>query len=264
MGILDRFRVDGQVALVTGAGRGIGQACALALAEAGAHVVIGARTQSQLDETAAQIEALGVEAHTVQLDVMQEEQMENFVAEAMKRFGRIDILVNNAGGGSPPQPAMNISTRQMMSDFQFNTLSSFVLTKLCVPHMVESAGGGSVINISSVAGRHPNPFFASYGVAKNSLSFLTRELAEEFAPKIRVNAIAVGSTRTSALETVLDDGVEEAMVRLTPMNRIGEVEDISACALYLASPASSYLTGDIIQVNGGLQRLNMELPRAFE
>lgn len=264
MNILDRFRLDGKVALVTGGGRGIGEACALAFAEAGAHVVIGARTESQLEQVAEKIRAFGVKALTVSLNVMKEEQLANFVDAAMQEFGRIDVLVNNAGGGAGPSPALQTSSKQMINDFRFNTVSAFELTKLVAPIMVETADTGSVINISSVAGRHPNSWFASYGVAKSSLSFLSEELAQEFAPKVRVNAIAVGSTRTSALDTVLTPDIEQSMVDMTPMNRIGEVEDISACALYLASPASSYLTGDIIQVNGGLQTLNMVMPRAFE
>jgi 7-alpha-hydroxysteroid dehydrogenase len=123
---------------------------------------------------------------------------------------------------------------------------------------------GAVINISSVAGAYPSSWFAAYGVAKSSLSFLTRELAQEFAPKVRVNAIAVGSTRTEALKTVLTDEIEQTMVELTPMGRLGEVEDIAACALYLASPAASYVTGDIVGPNGGLINLNMKMPGAFD
>jgi 7-alpha-hydroxysteroid dehydrogenase len=141
--------------------------------------------------------------------------------------------------------------------------TAFALSRIAAPHMVATAGGGSIINISSVAGQHPSAGFAAYGTAKSGLSMLTRELAQEFAPKIRVNAIAVGSTKTEALNTVLTPEIEQVMVRLTPMGRLGEVEDISACALYLAAPASAYLTGDIIGVNGGLTGLNLPMPRAF-
>ena len=136
------------------------------------------------------------------------------------------------------------------------------MTRICVPLMVASAGTGSVINISSVAGLHPSPCFAAYGTVKSSLSFLTQELAQDFAPKIRVNAIAVGSTKTEALKTILNDEIEKTMTDLTPMARLGEVEDIALGALYLASPAASYVTGEILGVNGGLTRLNMDMPRA--
>lgn len=263
MSILQQFRLDNQVAVITGAGRGIGAAIAKAYAEAGADVVLAARTEAQLKETAAAVEAHGRKALTVVTDVMQQEQLENLVEKTLAAFGRIDILVNNAGG-FPPKPMFKTSVEEFNGAFQFNVTTAFALSKLVIPKMVETAGGGSIVNISSVAGQETSSFFTAYGTAKSALSFLTREMAQEFAPKVRVNAIAVGSTRTEALKTVLNDDIEKTMVELTPMGRLGEVEDIAACALYLASPAASYLTGDIIGVNGGLNALNMKMPRAFD
>ncbi len=263
MGILEQFRLDNKVAIITGAGRGIGAAIAKAYAEAGADVVLAARTESQLQETAKAVESYGRKAITVVTDVMQEDQLENLVNKALETFGRIDILVNNAGG-FPPKPMLKTSVEDFNAAFQFNVSTAFALSKLVIPKMVETAGSGSIINISSIAGQESSSFFTAYGTAKSALSFLTREMAQEFAPKVRVNAIAVGSTKTEALKTVLNDDIEKAMVELTPMGRLGEVEDISACALYLASPAASYLTGDIIGVNGGLNALNMKMPRAFD
>ncbi|MFM7274547.1 MAG: SDR family oxidoreductase [Gammaproteobacteria bacterium] len=262
MGILDMFRLDGKVAVITGAGRGIGAACARAFSEAGAHVVVGARTVEQIERTATEVRALGARALAIPCDVMREEQLEALVEAAMQEFGRIDILVNNAGG-SPPRPALRTRTEEFVNAFRFNVATAFALSRIAAPRMVESAGGGSIINISSIAGSIPSPGFAAYGTAKGALSMLTRELAQEFAPRIRVNAIAVGSTKTEALKTVLDPQIEKTMVDLTPMGRLGEVEDIAACALYLAAPASAYLTGDIIGVNGGLTGLNLPMPRAF-
>ena len=262
MSIFDRFRLDGQVAIVTGAGRGIGAAIAKTFAEAGADVVLAARTLEQLEITAEAIRQLGRKALIVPTDVMEEEQLEALAAKTIEAFGRIDIVVNNAGG-FPPKPALSTSTRELEKAFQFNVSSAFALTRICVPLMVDNNGGGSVINISSVAGQFPSPSFAAYGTAKSALSFITRELAEEFAPKVRVNAIGVGSTRTEALKTVLNDDIEKHMVDLTPMARLGEVEDIALGALYLASPAGSYITGEILGINGGLTRLNMDMPRAF-
>ncbi len=263
MSILDKFRLDGKVAVVTGGGRGIGAACAKAFAEAGANIVIGARTMSELESVQAEIEALGQKAVVIKLDVLNQDDRENFINAAIDAFGRIDILVNNAGG-FPPKPALKTSIDDFEAAFRFNVSTALACTQLAIPKMIETAGEGSIINISSVAGHEPCSQFVAYGVAKSSLSFLTKELAQEFAPKIRVNAIAVGSTKTEALNTVLTPQIEKDMVDLTPMNRLGEVEDISACALYLASPASAYLTGDIIQVNGGLNSLNMKMPRAFD
>ncbi|MCG3169850.1 MAG: putative oxidoreductase [Pseudomonadales bacterium] len=263
MGILDMFRLDGKVALVTGAGRGIGAACARAFAEAGASVVIGARTQAQIDAVADGIRATGARALALPTDVMREDQLEALVKAALDTFGRLDIVVNNAGG-SPPGPALKTSTTDFVNAFRFNVGTAFALSRIAAPRMVETAGGGAILNISSVAGNHPAPGFAAYGTAKGALSLLTRELAQEFAPKIRVNAIAVGSTRTEALEFVVrNPEIERRMIELTPMARLGEVEDIAACALYLVSPAASYVTGDIVGVNGGLTTLNLPMPRAF-
>lgn len=264
MSILDAFKLDGKVALITGAGRGIGAACARAYAEAGADVVIGARTMSELESVAADIRALGRNVEVIKLDVFDEEDREAFVQCAIDRFGRLDILVNNAGGGTPPKPALKTSLDEFEKTFRFNVTTALACTQLAIPLMIESAGSGAIVNISSIAGVAPCSQFVAYGVAKAALSFMTRELAEEFAPKIRVNAIAVGSTKTSALDTVLTPAVEKTMVELTPMARLGEVEDIAACALYLAAPASAYMTGEILGANGGLNMLNMQMPRAFD
>ncbi len=261
--ILDRFKLTDRVAVVTGAGRGIGQAIALAYAEAGADVVCAARTVEQIEDTAARVRALGRRALAVPTDVLDEAQLERLVRTALDELGRIDVLVNNAGG-SPPKAALETSTRELEAAFRFNVSTAFALTRIAVPRMVETAGEGSVINISSVAGREISPGFAAYGTAKAALSFLTRELAQDFAPRVRVNAIAVGSTVTEALASVLTPEIEKTMVELTPMGRLGSVEDVAACALYLASPAASYVTGEIYGVNGGLTSLNMRMPRAFD
>lgn len=263
MSIFDRFRLDNQVAVITGAGRGIGAAIAKVFAEAGADIVLAARTLEQLEETAAAVEGFGRRAVIVQTDVMEEEQLQNLADRAMAEFGRIDILVNNAGG-FPPKPALATTGREFEKAFKFNVASAFNLTRICVPLMVETAGSGCVINISSIAGHKPSACFAAYGTVKSSLSYLTQELAQDFAPKVRVNAIAVGSTKTEALNTVLTPEIEKTMTDLTPMARLGEVEDIALGALYLASPAASYVTGEILGINGGLIRLNMDMPRAFE
>lgn len=262
MSIIDKFKLTGKVALITGGSRGIGEAIAKAYAEAGADLVLAARDAKQLEKTAADLRKLGAKVVAVPTDVMEESQLESLVEITWKEMGRIDVLVNNAGG-SPPKPMLKTSTREFEAAFRFNVTSAFILTRLVAPFMVENGGDGAVINISSMAGTAPASGFAAYGVAKAALSMLTRELAQEFAPKIRVNAIGVGSTRTQALTTFLTPEVEKVMVETTPMGRLGEVDDIAACALYLASPASSYLTGDVVAVNGGLVALNMDLPRAF-
>jgi 7-alpha-hydroxysteroid dehydrogenase len=259
--ILDLFRLDGQVAIVTGSGRGIGAATALAYADAGADVVVSARSVDQIEATAAEVRKRGRRALAVPCDVLEADQRAQLVEAALDEFGRLDILVNNAGGW-PPKPTLQTSEKEFESCFRFNVTTAFEMTRLAVPRIAQTAGKGAVVNISSVAGRWNSAGFAAYGTAKSALSFLTRQLAQDFAPKVRVNAIAVGSIRTDALGTILNDQVEKVMVDLTPMARLGEVEDISACALYLASPAASFVTGEIYGVNGGLTGINFPMPRA--
>lgn len=247
--ILDRFRLQDKVAVVTGAGRGIGQGCARAFAEAGAHVVCAARTKAQIDKTADEIRALGRRSLAVVCDANDRDQLANVVDQTVKELGRIDLLVNNAGGW-PPQPALETAEESFEGAFHFNVTSAFTMTRLCVPQMLK-VGGGAIVNISSAAGRVALPGFVAYTTAKAALSHMTKVLGAEFAPKIRVNAISVGAVETSALVPFLTDELRAAMVKLHPMGRLGQVEDIAACALYLASPAASWVTGKLFEVDGG-------------
>ena len=261
MSILDRFRVDGQVAIVTGAGRGIGRASAIALAEAGADVVLAARSIDQLEEVAEIIRATGRRAEPISFDVMQLDRLGELVDLAVERLGGVDIVVNNAGG-SMPKPLLDTSARSFEKAITFNVTTALELTKAAVPVMLER-GGGSVVNISSAAGRMADRGFAAYGTAKAALSHLTREMAADLSPKIRVNGIEVGSVATSALDVVLtDDTLREQMEAGTPLKRLGEPEDIAAGVLYLCSPAGSYMTGKLLQIDGGLtaQTLGLGLP----
>jgi 7-alpha-hydroxysteroid dehydrogenase len=256
--LLDRFRMDGKVAIVTGAGRGIGRGCAVAFAEQGAHVVCAARTPEQIEETAELARKAGGKAIAVRCDVNERAQLEALAEAAKKEYGRIDVLVNNAGG-HPPKPALRTSEKAFEEAFHFNVTTAFLMTRFAVPAMLE-AGGGSIVNISSAAGRFAQPNFAAYGTAKAALSALTRNLAAEFAPKVRVNAIAVGAVLTAALAPFLNEDLKGRMEALTPMRRLGEVEDISMVALYLASPASSWVTGKIFEIDGGLEGSNWPFP----
>ncbi|MDG2308183.1 MAG: glucose 1-dehydrogenase [Candidatus Binatia bacterium] len=256
--VFDRFRLDGKVAIITGAGRGIGAGCARALAEAGADIVGGARTLEQVEAVAEEVRGLGRKALAVACDVLEREQLENLVAKAMDEFGRIDILVNNAGG-YPPVPALRTSEKAFEECFRFNVTTAFLMSRFTIPHMLEG-GGGSIVNISSSAGRIPMSGFVAYGTAKSALTFMTREFAMEFAPRVRVNAIAVGSTDTSSLGPFLDDDSRSKMEELTPMKRLGEVEDIAIGAMYLASPAASFVTGKVLEIDGGLIMGNWPFP----
>ena len=168
--ILDRFRLDDQVAIVTGSGRGIGAATAIAYADAGADVVVSARTLSQLEETAEKVRARGRRALIVPCDVLESEQREHLVTKAIEEFGRLDILVNNAGGW-PPKPTLDTSENEFDACFKFNVTTAFAMTDSRFPRWCETAGGGAIVNISSVAGRFNARGFAAYGTAKAALRF---------------------------------------------------------------------------------------------
>ncbi len=259
--ILDRFRLDGQVAIITGAGRGIGAASAVALAEAGADVVLSARSTDQLEAVAHQVEALGRRAVVVPADLSDLEAVASLADAAQRAFGRIDVVVNNVGG-TMPRPFLDTSPRRLIEAFSFNVATAHALTRAAVPIMLET-GGGAVVGISSMMGRTAGRGFVAYGTAKAALAHWTRLTAQDLAPRIRVNAIAVGSIATSALEVVLeDDGLRTAMERSTPLRRIGEPDEIAATVLFLASRAGGYITGKILEVDGGIEQpsLDMGLP----
>jgi 7-alpha-hydroxysteroid dehydrogenase len=257
--ILDQFALDGRVAIVTGAGQGIGAGTARALAEAGADVVCAARTQADIDAVAADVRTLGRRAIAVATDVTITEQLQALVARTAEEFGRIDILVNNAGGWLP-RPVMETSERAFEAALRFNVTSAFLLTQFAVPHMVVG-GNGSVVNISSRAASMVQPVFVAYATAKAALSMMTRAMAPELAPKVRVNAIEVGGIETAGLAHVLtDDAVRRQLEDNTPMHRVGQVEDIAAAVVYLASDASSFVTGKIFEVDGGVESPAFTIP----
>ena len=249
--ILDRFRLTDKVAIVTGASAGIGRGSALAFADAGAHVVCAARTADTLERVADEVRQRGRRALAVPCDVNRTEQLEAVVARTLKEFGRIDIVVNNAGG-TGPTAALDLSLADLEAAFHFNVSTAFLLSRLAAPHMVK-AGGGAVVNISSALSHFVEVGFVAYGTAKAALSHMTRLLAHEWAPHIRVNAIAVGATETDALVPFLNaaDGLREQMTAMTPMGRLGTPEDIACAALYLVSPAASWVTGQVFGVDGG-------------
>jgi 7-alpha-hydroxysteroid dehydrogenase len=258
--ILDNFLVTDQVAIVTGAGKGIGRGVAIGLAEAGADVVLAARTRSDLDEVAALVEATGRRAHVVVADVMQTAELERLVAETLEEFGRLDILVNNAGG-TGPRAAMATSERLFETAFRFNVTAPFLLTQIAARAMVDTTGQGSVVNISSRSSDMVMSSFVAYGSAKAALNMMTRNLAAELAPRVRVNAISVGGVATQGLAMVLtDDALREQYERNTPMRRPGLPEDIACAVLYFASAASAWVTGKVLQVDGGVESPAIDVP----
>lgn len=256
--ILEKFLVTDRAAVVTGAGRGIGAATAVALAEAGADVVVSSRTGSQLAEVVAQVEATGRRAVAVEADLSDLDAAAGLADAARDAFGRLDIVVNNVGGAMP-RAFTHTSPRYMEEAFHFNVSTAHALTRAAAPLLLAS-GNGAVVNISSVMGRVSGRGYVAYGTAKAALSHYTRLAARDLAPRVRVNAIGVGSVATSALELVLDDeATRTTMEQSTPLQRIGDVTDIAATVLFLASDAGAYLTGKVVEADGGLDQPNLEL-----
>ncbi|MEZ0363860.1 SDR family oxidoreductase [Mycobacterium sp. pUA109] len=258
--ILDKFRLDDKTTVVTGAGRGLGAAIALAFAEAGADVVIASRTQSELEAVAEQIRATGRRAHVVVADLAHPEDTAKLAGQAVEAFGKLDIVVNNVGG-TMPNALLNTATKDLKDAFTFNVGTAHALTTAAVPLMLEHSGGGAIINITSTMGRVAGRGFAAYGTAKAALAHYTRLAALDLCPRIRVNAIAPGSILTSALDIVAsNDELRTPMEKATPLRRLGDPGDIAAAAVYLASPAGGYLTGKVLEVDGGITFPNLDLP----
>jgi 7-alpha-hydroxysteroid dehydrogenase len=257
--ILDRFKVTDQVAIVTGSGRGIGAAAAVALAEAGADVVLASRTEEQLQLVAKQIDAVGRRAVVVAGDLADNELMASLAETAVTEFGRLDIVVNNMGG-TMPRPLLDTSPRFLEEAFHFNVGAGHALVRAAVPRMLEGDHpGGAIVNISSVMGHVGARGYVAYGTVKGALEQYTRLIARDLSPRIRVNAVAVGSTATSALDIVMSsDELRTTMEEATPLKRIGHPDDIAAAILFLASSAGSFITGKILQVDGGLEQANLE------
>ncbi|NBB70640.1 MAG: 7-alpha-hydroxysteroid dehydrogenase [Alphaproteobacteria bacterium] len=244
-----RFKLDGQTALVTGAGAGIGRAIAEMFAGAGAAVVVSDLQRETADRVATAITEAGGRAVGTACNVTDEADLEAAVRTAVDAFGGLTILVNNAGGGGPKPFDMPMA--DFHRAYEINVFAPFRLTQLAVPHM-ENADGGAVLNISSMSAENKNRRMASYGSSKAAISHLTRNIAFDLGPKgIRVNAIAPGAIRTEALAKVLTPDVEAAMLKHTPLERLGEPADIAHAALFLCAPAASWISGQILTVSGG-------------
>lgn len=249
MQVVDRFRLDGQVALVTGAGAGIGRAIAKVFAAAGSAVVVSDLKKETAEVVAAEISQAGGKAIGLACNVTQENDLSAAVDAALKAFGKLTILVNNAGGGGPKPFDMPMSDFEWA--YQLNVFSLFRLTQLCAPHM-QKAGGGAVLNISSMAGENKNIRMSSYGSSKAATNHLTRNVAFDLGPMgIRVNCIAPGAIKTDALAKVMTPEIEKAMLKHTPLGRLGEADDIANAALFLCSPAASWVSGQVLTVSGG-------------
>ena len=241
--------LSGEVAIVTGAGAGIGRAVAERLAEAGAAVLVSDLDAATAEEVAAAIGAAGGRAAALACDVTKEDQREAVVKAAVDAFGGVTILVNNAGGGGPQPFDMPLGTFEWA--FQLNVFAGFHFSQLCAPHM-EAAGHGAIVNVSSMAGENKDRNMTSYAASKAAVNHLTRNMAFDLGPKgVRVNAIAPGATRTHALSTVLTPEIEKQMLKHTPLGRLGDPEDMANAVLFLVSPMSSWVSGQVLTVSGG-------------
>jgi 7-alpha-hydroxysteroid dehydrogenase len=253
--ILERFRLTDRVALITGAGKGIGAAIALAFAEAGADTALMARTESDLEEVADGVRKLRRRALVFPANVNDLDALAGAVEQTAEGLGGIDIVVNNAGGAFP-MPLVDTRPSDMEAAFHFNVSAPVELTRLSVPHLLKR-GGGSVLNIGSMAGVHSSRGFVPYGTVKAALHHATTLMAADLAPKIRVNAILPGAVETDALRMYLDyldtkdPSMRATMLERTHMKRNGTPEDVAAAALYLCSDAASWVTGKLLEVDGG-------------
>jgi 7-alpha-hydroxysteroid dehydrogenase len=243
------FRLDGQVAVVTGAGAGIGRGIAETFSAAGARVVVSDLKHDAAEAVAQRLRSTGAEALAVACDVTHPQAREALVQAAVAAFGPVTVLVNNAGGGGPKPFDMPMQT--FVRAYELNVFSVFHLCQLCAPHM-ERAGGGAILNITSMAGENKNVRMAAYASSKAAENHLTRNLAFDLGPRrIRVNGIAPGAIKTDALATVLTPDVEKAMLKHTPLARLGQPTDIAFAALFLCSPAAAWVSGQILTVSGG-------------
>jgi NAD(P)-dependent dehydrogenase (short-subunit alcohol dehydrogenase family) len=251
------FDLTGRKAFVTGASRGIGQAIAIALAQAGADVALVARSEDGLAATAAQVAACGREAFVIPADVTRQAAVEEAVAAAIDRLGHVDVVVNNAGGSNFTVPFLDLRLPGWDKLIKLNLDSAMYVCHAIGGHLV-SRGKGSVINVASVAGLVGTPFLSPYGAAKAGLISLTKTLAIEWgALGVRVNALCPGWTATDLNRNLWEDeAAGKATIAGVPMQRWGRAEEMTGAAVFLASDASSYMTGQALAIDGGQTALS--------
>ncbi len=264
------YNIEGKVAIVTGAGRGIGKAIALTLAEAGVDITAVARTKEEIEQTAKEVRQLGQKALAIPTDVTQEAQVKRVIEQTLSEFGKIDILVNNAGTtidglitfvpGTKPsswQLAGDIGDKQMTSEdwrrvIETNLTSAFLFAQAVGPHMIKQKSG-KVINITSIYATMGIPYNSVYCTTKGGLVTFTQCLAAEWGPfNICVNAIGPGYIKTKMTEPLWDDPkLLKELLNVIPKRRLGEPREVALLVIYLASEASDFMTGQTIYIDGG-------------
>lgn len=269
--VLKEFGLGGKVAIVTGAGRGIGKAISLALAEAGANIVAVSRTHKEIEQTATEVQQVGSLCIAISTDVTKASDVSMMVDEAVSKFSRIDILVNQAGRGGGrkplvPLPGYNPPGAEGIPDFfepisegmwhqiiDTNLTSMFLCNRAVGPYMIRQKKG-KIINMSSFAGAKGFPYELGYSTSKAAVSMFTRSLALEWARyNINVNAIGPGYVRTTLTERFFkDEAVRERLLHSIPLKRLCEPREVGLLAVYLSSDASNYLTGQTIYLDGGM------------
>jgi len=245
------FSLKGKVALITGASRGIGQAVAIGLAQAGADIAIASRKLPDLEKVAEQVRKTGRKCLPVAAHVARVEEINNLVGQVMAEYGKIDILVNNAATNPTMASAMDVDERAWDSIMNLNLRGLFFLSQ-AVARLMKEKGGGKIINISSIAGISPD-LLPVYSISKAAVIMATKVMAQQWAQyNIRANAVAPGLTKTRFSEALWNnpDILKLAMGK-TPMARVAEPEEMVGAVIYLASDASSYVTGQVIAIDGG-------------
>ncbi len=257
MSIIDQFRLDGQVTVVTGGGRGIGEGIALGMADAGSDIVVAARRAEEVEAVAEKVRKLGRRALAVSCDVMHIEQVQMLAQRAFEEFGKLTCWVSNAGGADDRVPRTFLDMPERQWDFQLNLNLKAVWTGAqAAAQIMKDHGGGTIINISSAAANRASPHNGPYAVAKSGVNNLTQTLAVELAEHgIRVNAVAPGPIPTEVFMEFLKldpSEIPELGKRFgIPLGRVGTPEDIAPACVYLASPASAWMTGQVIDIRGG-------------
>lgn len=246
------FNLHNKVALVTGASKGIGEAIAVALATHGAKVVINSRRQEELDKVAEKIEATKGACLAMAGNTGEAATCKALIDKTIEKYGGIDILVNNAAANPTFGPVVQTEEWAYDKTMDVNVKAPFELSKLAYPHM-KQRGGGSVINLSSIAGDTPDPGLGIYSVSKAALNMLTKVMAKEWGPdNIRVNAICPGLIKTKFSQALWqDETILKRFMKMVPMGRMGTVDEIAAIALFLASDVSGYCTGTLFYADGG-------------